>query len=989
MKITNEQQNSQIPLSTYRLQFNKYFTFRDAKKIIPYLKELGISHCYSSPILWAKTGSLHGYDIIDHSKINPEIGTQKEFDELVSVIKRNKMALIMDIVPNHMGLGNENKWWIDVLENGQASEYACFFDIDWQPIKKELSGKILVPVLHDHYGNILAKGDFEFNFDLENGCFKLIYYDHAFPINPSSIPIIMEHRIDILESKLGSSHNDFLEYQSIINVFNKLPKSDETAVNKIKERNREKKIAAKRLSELCKKNKKITNFIKKNISALKCNPADTKTCKRVHKLLEEQAYRLAYWRVSSDIINYRRFFDVNALIGIRTENNFVFDSTHSLILDLIEEGKIQGLRIDHPDGLLDPLKYFKMLQTEAGKRLGIDFEESKEKLLSSKTLPVYVVAEKILAGFEKIPQNWAIHGTTGYEFLNSLNNVMLDTKNAAKFSKIYNKFINKSVNFNELIIECKKLIMKTALTSELSALANSLSRITEKYYETRDYTLNGLRETLIEIISCFPVYRTYISEDEKSNKTVDYIKWAVGTAKKRSMSTDPSIYNFIEKILLCEFESDKDSPTYREILNFSLKFQQYTGPLMAKGLEDTGFFNYNRLISLNEVGGNPSVFGLSLNDFHNSNISRLNSTPHGMLTTSTHDTKYSEDVRARICSLSEIPEIWQKKTTKWSKINKSKKTRTDNFLIPQKNDEYLFYQILIGIWNDERPAREEIKTITSRIENYMLKAAREAKSNTSWININTEYENALCDFIRRVLNSPENHPFWKEFIPFQKNIALRGCINSISKIALKCTCPGVPDIYQGNELWKYNLVDPDNRNPVNFIKKQKLLNEIKPFLNKKNISDVSFLFPAESGKLKLYITAAMLNFRKKHPDLFTKGNYTALDTIGAKSEHIIAFARNYNNKTIITIVPRLISNMISESEPFPTGENIWKDTRIVLNQLYNKNSDKEKQSEYNQNHKWRDIFTGNIIYSKNEEILTGSVLELLPVSILYSDSLII
>ena len=970
MKTKKQQYKTKIPISTYRLQFNKHFTFKDALKIIPYLKEIGVSHCYSSPILWAKTGSLHGYDIIDHSKLNPEIGSHEDFNELVDLINKNKMGIILDIVPNHMGICCKNKWWVDVLENGQASQYANFFDIDWKPIKKELSGKILVPILHDHYGNLLANGEFKLNFDREKGKLKLLYFEHEFPINPSSYTLIMEHRINKLESALGHNNNNFLEYQSIMTVFKNLPKTHETDFEKTKERNREKEIAYKRLSELCKKNNSVAKFVEENLLDFRCHPDDILACRRAHEVLEDQAYRLAYWRVSSDIINYRRFFDVNALIGLRAENSSVFNDTHSVILDLIEQKKIHGLRIDHPDGLLDPLSYFKNLQTEAGKRLGIKFDGSEEKHLSSEKLPFYVVAEKIVAPFEKLPQNWAIHGTIGYEFLNNVNNLFLDNKNSKKFSRIYHRFINKEIDFNELVIKCKKTIMRTALTSELSALSNHLSQLSEKCYSARDYTLNSLREALTEIIACFPVYRTYISAEEKNNKDTDYIKWAVGLAKKRSMSTDPSIYDFIEKILLCEFETDKESEIYGEILNFAMKFQQYTGPLMAKGLEDTSFYNYNRLICLNEVGGNPANFGISVNDFHNGNLNRLNATPHGLLATSTHDTKLSEDVRARICVLSEIPDIWQKKINKLSKINKSKKTKLDNFFIPDKNDEYLFYQVLIGIWNEECSDNQKMRELSERIENYMIKAVREAKTHTSWININSQYENALCEFTRRVLNSPENHPFWKEFLLFHKDVSLRGYINSISQITLKFTGPGVPDIYQGNELWKYNLVDPDNRNPVDFNKFQKLFKEIKPFLKSPN-EDFSFLFPLESGKLKLFISTMLLNLRKKHPDLFKKGNYIPLEVKGSKSENLVAFARNFENETIIVAVPRLIYHMISKEKPFPIGEEVWKDTKIILPDDY-------------KNFKWQDIFTGKIFNSETE-IKTGSIINLLPVSVLYSN----
>jgi (1->4)-alpha-D-glucan 1-alpha-D-glucosylmutase len=938
-----------IPLSTYRLQFNRHFTFLDACKVLPYLKKMGISHCYSSPILWSKSGSLHGYDIIDHSKIDPELGGEEYFNFFSDELKKHDMGLILDIVPNHMSISHENKWWMDILENGQASEYANFFDIDWTPITKELYGKVLVPVLGDHYGNILANGEFILKFYKKEGVFRLLYHDHEFPINPSSYPIILEHRLNELEAALGGDNADYHEFQSIIYSLKKLSFTSKISQEKIKERNREKNISFLRLSEICNKNKTILKFVEDNLIEFQCVSESPQSCERMHELLEQQAYRLAYWRVSADIINYRRFFDVNSLIALRMENNNVFELTHSLIFDLIKQKKVHGLRIDHPDGLASPQVYFENLNSEIQKRLS-----PNNKLF-------YTVAEKILADFEKLPQNWQIHGTTGYEFLNSVNNLFLNSKNTSRFSRIYNRFINKTVNFNELIIKCKKTIMKTALTSELSALANNLSYIFEKYYETRDYTSNSLRDALMEIISCFPIYRTYISAENKCKKSYKYIKWAVGAAKKRSKSTDPSIFDYIEKTLLGEFKSDKNSATYKEILDFSIKFQQYTAPLMAKGVEDTGFFNYNRLISLNEVGGNPLKFGISVEEFHKENILRFHNTPHSLIATSTHDTKLSEDVRARISLLSEIPEIWQRKINYWSKLNKSKKIRVNNQLMPDKNDEYLFYQAIIGVWEDKS------NNVAERLENYMIKAAREAKVHTSWINMNSEYENSLRNFIKKIMNSYPNHPFWKDFLPFQNEISQKGYINSISKVALKLTSPGVPDIYQGNELWKYNLVDPDNRMSVDYYEIEKYFAEIEPYLGR--LSDISPLIPLESGKLKLFITTCLLNFRKNHPDLLRNGDYIPIKAIGAKSKNIVAFSRTYGEENLITIAPRLIYSMTTSESPLPLGENLWKNTEIVL---------PEGVVEL------VDIFTGNKFVAENGKIKTGNVLNILPVSVLYS-----
>lgn len=936
-QLSITEHKTDIPVSTYRLQFNKNFTFKQAKEIIPYLKSLGITHCYASPILKARPNSMHGYDIINHNKLNPSLGRKEDFYDFVNTLHHYGMGLIVDIVPNHMGIGQNNKWWMDVLENGPSSEYASYFDIDWKPLKKELYGKVLVPILGSHYGNILSNGELSVKFTPEDGKLTLHYYEHKFPINPSSYPTILEYRIDVLESRLGSYNNDLLEYQSIITEFINLPLHTETSYEKIKERRREKDIAFRRLSTLCENNKVIKEFILENLQYFKSRSDDPFSITRMHNLLEEQAYRLAYWRVSSDEINYRRFFDVNELACLNMNERTVFTNTHGLILDLVEEKMIDGLRIDHPDGLFNPTQYFLDLQKEICKRLDIIFDDKEEKLCGSDRLPFYVISEKILAPFEKLPESWAVHGTVGYEFLNSVTDLFTDLNNEKKFEKTYHKFLTKEIDFQELVIEGKKLIMKTSLNGELNVLSNLLNKISENYYLTRDYTLNSIRDSLVEIISCFPVYRTYISEGDISNKDLDYIKWAVGYAKSRSQSVDISIFDFIEKVLINEFEEDEESPMRAEILKFLMKFQQYTGPLMAKGLEDTSFYRYNRLISLNEVGGEPQHFGINVNDFHNQNLNRLNFCPHNMLTTSTHDTKRSEDVRARLSVLSEIPEEWQKQVNRWAQLFKSRKVKTEKGLYPSKNDEYLFYQTLIGIWPLEKIDDHELNTLIQRLEEYMLKAIREAKVHTSWVNTNIQYEETLGTFIRKVLTSYDKHPFWKDFLPFQEQIALRGFTNSLAQSVLKFTCPGMPDIYQGNELFKFTLVDPDNRRPVNYNTYKGALKDLAPLLHHnpdegcidKQLID-SKIYPLKTGACKLYVTSSILNFRRAEPDLFKYGEYIPLETTGAYAEKIIAFCRKHNENTAFIVVPRLTYNLIDNENKLPLTGEIWKDTAIIV-----------------------------------------------------------
>lgn len=965
---------TKIPNSTYRFQFNKDFGFNDAKEIIPYMKNLGISHIYSSPLLSPRKGSLHGYDIINHNKINQEAGTFEEFESFVDTLHANGMGLIFDVVPNHMGIDNENKWWMDVLENGQSSQYSHYFDIDWNPIKKELKGKVLLPVLGDHYGIVLANGHINFSLDIDAGKLSVNYYEHKFPLNPSSYPTILEHRIDVLKTRLGNNNKDFQEYLSIITVFKNLPKSTATDYEKINERIREKQLAYDRLSLLGSNNYVIKGFIEENLVDFKCSPDNQIAIDRIHNLLEEQVYRLAFWRVSADEINYRRFFDINNLVAVCVEKPDVFSDTLSFTLNLIENKKIDGLRIDHTDGLLEPVKFYKTLQAEISKKINVDFNSNEINLFASDKLPFYIIVEKILAPSEKIPSNWAIHGTVGYDFLNSVNKVFIKSENKKDFTDFYHTFIQRKINFDETVIGCKKFIMNTSLAAELNVLSNHLNQISEMYLFSRDYTLNSLRNALIELVACFPIYRTYISQNEEDVESQSYIKWAIGVSKRRSLTTDRLIFDFIEKILLLKLEEDINSTRYQEILKFTLKFQQYTGPLMAKGFEDTFFYQYNRMVSLNEVGGEPNKFGISIDEFHQQNLNRMEVMPNSLLTTSTHDTKRSEDVRSRINAISEFTQEWQKLVQTWSSINRINKASSEDTVIIDKNDEYLIYQTLIGIYPIEKLNNGVIQRLTDRLESYILKAVKEAKIHTSWININTEYEQALSDFVRKILNYPKDHYFWKSFLPFQNLIADIGYLNSVSQCVLKLTSPGIPDIYQGNEIYKFNLVDPDNRGPVDYKKINDCFRLIQPLIQFDPKSDdyKSFkqvLLPLKSGAIKLFYTTTILNFRNQNSDLFRFGKYIPLKLYGKNTNHFIAFARLFKKQAIIVIVPRLLRNLISNENILQINKEMIEDTLIDL--------PKEFKNFY-----WTDICTKKKKKFK-EKIYIKDVLDILPVSILY------
>lgn len=898
-----------IPNSTYRLQLNKKFTFLQAKEIIPYLKELGITHCYISPILKARSSSDHCYDIVNHYEFHEDLGTKQDFYDFSDTLHSYGLGLICDIVPNHMGVNSENIWWMDVLENGEASEFAHYFDIDWAPFKKELKSKVLLPVLGDHYGNILTNGNLELKLNPSNSKIELFYYDNKFPVNPSSYPLIMEHRLDILSSRLGGSNSDFLEYQSIITAFNNLPVHTQNSSEQIQIRKREKNITFYRLNNLIKKNYLIKEFIEENLEDFKTGNDNGLASQRLHNLLEQQVYRLAYWRVSVDEINYRRFFDVNDLAALRIQSPEVFSSTHNYIFDLIKDRKIDGLRIDHPDGLHNPSEYFYKLQSEIASMLDLEHNFSNTNCLSNENLPFYIIAEKILAPFEKLPSNWPIFGTVGYDFLNLVNNLMIKSDNLKKMTRVYESFIKTDINYQNLVISCKKLIMKTALTSELSMLANHLNKISESNYSTRDFTFNNIRDALMQVIANFPVYRTYISEDGFDNKVTEYVKWAVGLAKKQTPFADTFIYDFIEQILLLKFEDNKNSVLYKEILNFTMKFQQYTAPLMAKGYEDTIFYRYNRLISHNEVGSDLSRFGISKSEFHNINMERFKRIPFNLSNTSTHDTKRSEDVRARINILSEIPLLWKKHVDKWHSLNITKKHNIDGVLYPDLNDEYLFYQTLIGIWPDEEFDNIDMTALSTRVENYMLKVIRESKINTSWLSINEKYENALSSFVQKVLHSPLKHPFWKDFLPFQSEIASKGFINTITQTVLKLTLPGVPNIYQGCEVMNFTLVDPDNRRCVDFESLKLMLN-VKEF-------DVS-----RKSASKMFVVKTLLKLRNEYPDIFKYGEYVPLDVKGVCKNNILAYGRVLNKSSIIVILPLFPYEINFEKD------NFWGNTRV-------------------------------------------------------------
>ncbi|HYO10221.1 MAG TPA: malto-oligosyltrehalose synthase [Tepidisphaeraceae bacterium] len=820
------------PQSTYRLQFHANFTFADAAAVTDYLADLGVTHAYASPYLAARAGSTHGYDVIDHCRLNPEVGARADFDAWVESMRRRGMSHILDTVPNHVGVGtNDNRWWNDVLAHGPASRFANYFDITWQGSPRpELHGKVLLPVLGAPYGQVLEKGELKLKRDAD-GALAVYYYDHRFPIDPATAP---------------------------------------------------------------------------------ADPEAVSSSDALHELLERQHYRLSYWRVASDEINYRRFFDINDLAALSMEREEVFEAAHGFIFELLKAGTVAGLRIDHPDGLYDPKQYFERLQRKYARDVLGDEQRAGER-------PLYAVAEKILAIDEPLPESWPCDGTSGYDFLIMATGRFVDAASADAFTRIYDDWTGEASDFEELVYRKKKLILEISLASELRMLAHQLDRLAQRDRRTRDFTFAGLHAALREVIACFPVYRSYVTAAARAHEAdVRNTELAVERAIARNPKSDPSAFRYVADVVLLR------SPlgAHEEAVRFAGKFQQVTAPTTAKGIEDTAFYLYNRLISLNEVGGEPQHFGVAPAALHEYLASRQRLWPHAMSATSTHDTKRSEDVRARINVLSEMPEAWRERVTRWGEINAPLRKRVDGLPAPSRNDEYLLYQTLIGAWPmSEAEARDE--AFAKRITAYMIKAMREAKVFSSWTSPNEAYEGAVTGFAAAVI---AHRPFLDDFLPFQRRVSRFGLINSLAQTLLKIAAPGVPDTYQGTELIDLSLVDPDNRRPVDYARRRELLDQLR----QRDASPRALLATLEDGRAKLYLTWKALIARRDAAPLFTLGDYLPAEVRGPGADHLFAFARRHGNRAAVCVIPRLTSKLDAGGNDLSIGPAAWRDTTIVL-----------------------------------------------------------
>ena len=927
-----------VPTSTYRLQVHGGFPLDDAAAIVPYLAGVGVGAAYTSPYFAAEQGSTHGYDVTNHNEINPELGGADAHRRFMSALKDAGLQHIVDFVPNHMGISTmTNPWWRDVLENGPSARSAPFFDIDWNPVKRELRRKLLLPILGDQYGTVLERGELQLEF--RAGRLVLKYFDNELPVNPRQAPRVYRTGLTRLTGELGASHPDLLEFLSIITALQKMPAYTESNPDDVSERSRESEIARSRMQALTERSEPIRRHIAEQVREYNGVPGRPESFDALHELLEEQAYRLAYWRTAAHEINYRRFFDINSLAGLRVEDPAVFTAIHQLLARLLREEVVTGVRIDHPDGLFDPARYFDMLQDLAAQAWGI--------ARGPGTRPLYVVAEKILSGRERLPPGWAVSGTTGYNFLNQLNGVFVDSANARTMRRAYERLTGRTESFDDLLYATKRLIMDTSMASELNVLADMLNRISESNRRSRDFTLNSLRDVIVEVVACFPAYRTYVTPQGWRPEDRSVVEQAIVRARRRNPAMDPTIFDFFREVLLPREADDSvsgapgdrrggyppaDAAEEAERLRFSMKFQQYTGPLQAKGLEDTAFYRYNLLLSLNEVGGDPSRFGSSVADFHATNVRRHQEWPYEMLATATHDTKLGEDVRARLNVLSEMPEEWAREAARWMRLNREHRTVVDGEPAPDRNDEYRFYQALVGVWPPAASAADA--AFVSRLQAYMTKAVKEAKLHSSWINPNVPYEQAVAAYVERVLTGPDSGPLLAMLLPFERRVARAGVINSLAQVTLKIASPGVPDFYQGTEFWDLSLVDPDNRRPVDYAARREALARVREILSREPKARTQgvreLLEHWQDAAIKALVTTAALQARRHHPELFLDGDYVPLETDVPLPARLVAFARLHPvDGAAIAVAPTLSSSLTDDEHPLPVGDR-WRTSRILL-----------------------------------------------------------
>ncbi len=944
-----------IPTSTYRLQFNDRFRFQDALGLLDYFSTLGISDLYASPLLVSRHGSGHGYDVTDPARIDPEIGSEEDFEALQNGLLNRGMRLLLDIVPNHMAASSENRWWMDVLENGAESAFASYFDIQWHPASRNLDGKILLPVLGRPFGETLDGGELRLIF--QEGKFAIQYRESLFPLAPRSYARVLKERADDLKKSLGETSAAYEEYLGVISSLSSLSDADRATTSG--ERRLRFEAARERMKVLIASHSEVRALIDSILSQLNGDPRDSASFSQLEQILAEQNYWLAYWQDVNEGINYRRFFAISDLVGMRVEDPIVFEAMHEQIFRLIAKGVISGVRIDHIDGLRDPAGYL----TKLGDRIA--------STVSSDAGKPYVIVEKILAPHETLPEEWSVAGTTGYDYLNWANGVFVSPAGAKRLAEIYSRFTGREAKFADILYEKKKLVMNSLLRVEMRSLGRQLAELAGKDRYARDILRSELTEALIETTACMGVYRTYVRNLEIPPAAQERIEEALDQARTRRPRMSAESFAFLREILTLRNPAHVLPEQREERLAFVMRWQQLTGPIVAKGLEDTALYVYYPLLSLNEVGGRPSLLSIvSREEFYALMQERLQRWPHSLNATSTHDTKRSEDIRARLNVLSEMPEEWEQQIAKWAACNEKHKQIIEGHKVPDANEEYLIYQTLVGLWPLDH---SNASSITERLQAYLVKATREAMINTRWTEPNETHESALARFIEEIL-SPKNERFLRDFSAFQKKTAYCGMINSLAQVLLKVTCPGIPDFYQGSELWDFRLVDPDNRGLVDFAERSRLLSRV---IRESEVDFASaargFVEHSEDGRIKLYVIQKALAYRLKHDELFSKGDFIPLEARGRRAEHLVAYLRSLGDLCSLTVVPRWLAASEGDSGRTDARE-FWQDTRLVLPREAFRS--------------WRNIFTDRGIrgqlFDGNQTLLVGDLLAEFPVALLIS-----
>ncbi len=928
-----------IPGATYRVQLNKDFRFADARELLPYLERIGITDLYASPVFQARKGSMHGYDVVDPNRVNPELGTLGDFDALVEDLHRRGMHLLLDIVPNHMAASPQNPWWMDVIENGSASPYASFFDVEWGHRSPTVKDKIVLPILGEPYGTALE--DQKLHLSLSKTGLCINYYESGLPIDPATYHDVLSYRLDEFLRNMQRDDPALHEFGMLLEMAERLPGRSSTDWEAVELRRRESTVMKEKLWALYQSEPSIREFLDENLRWLNGSKGNSSSFDRLDALLNQQPYQLMFWRAARERINYRRFFDVTDLIGIRAQDAQVFQATHDLLLRWVEDRKVAGLRIDHVDGLYDPLAYLAHLQALASRA-------ARE--------PVYIAVEKIVSGPEHLPSEWPVAGITGYDFLGMVNNLFVHPEGLKALTSVYAKIIGKEVNFYEIAYAQKKRVIEDLFAGEIRTLGLRLNGIAERYRHARDLSPQMLSRALLECTASMPVYRTYVRDFHIGAHDTAVIEDAVASARRRNPSLSPACFDFVRQLLLLQLRDDE------EALRFVMRWQQLTGPVMAKGVEDTTFYLYNRLVSTNDVGGSPEA--VSIQQFHSFNSERRQQWPGTMNATSTHDTKRSEDVRARINLLSEMPAEWEKYVNRWRRWNQS--FTGSDFAELDPNQEYLLYQTLVGAW----PLDDVItQDFVERIKNYMVKAAREAKVHTSWLHQRNEYEGKMLAFTEAILREGDGNRFLAHFRGFQKRLAYYGAISSLAQTLLKVVCPGTPDFYQGTTLWDFSLVDPDNRRPAQIAPRLELLQEFVHWAGTVPARTITRLLECwMDGRLKAFVIFKSLQFRKDRQDLFENGEYIGLTGAGLAEEHTVAVARKRANEWVIGIVPRFVTGL-SALEKMPLGRRTWKDAAIVLP------DDAPRR--------WRNVFTGEEIMASGV-LPMAEVLKSFPVALLSS-----